>query len=106
MWEIRDHIYNPYIKSKTVFFLICIVCNSRKKCHSVSVFKKFEVLHFFHILKYKAAIYVNNVFSNLFPTNVSSHFTHIYNVYSTQHKIHMFNTQEQRQNVCVLDIYV
>ena len=46
-------------------------------CHSADIFKKLEVLPLFHLVKYKTAIFMYNVFYDLVPTNILSHFTHI-----------------------------
>ena len=68
-----------------------IVCKSSYLCHSADLFKKLEVLSLFHLVKYKTAIFMYKVFYNLVPANILSHFTHIYNVYSTR----------QYKNLCV-----
>ena len=77
-----DHIYNPYIESKKR--AMRIVCKSSYLCHSADLFKKFEVLPLFHLVKYKTAIFIYKVFYNLVPANILSHFTHVSNVYSTR----------------------
>ena len=46
-------------------------------CHSADIFRKLEVLPLFHLVKYKTAIFIYNVFYYLVPTNILSHFNHI-----------------------------
>ena len=38
---------------------------------------KLEILPLFHLVRYKAAIFLHNEFYYLVPTNILSHFTHI-----------------------------
>ena len=61
-----------------------IVCKSSYLCHSADLFKKLEVLSLFHLVIYKTTIFMDKVLNNLVPANISSHFTHISNVYSTR----------------------
>ena len=64
---------------------------------------KLEVLPLFHLVKYKTAIFMYKVFYNIVPANILSHFTHIFNVYSTrQHKnlyVHYARTKHMQMNV-------
>ena len=46
-------------------------------CHSADIFKKLEVLPLFHLVKYKTAIFMYNVFYDLVNTNILSHFSHV-----------------------------
>ena len=92
----RSYLQSIYIKQTMA---IRIVCKSSYLCHPADLFKKIEVLPLFHLVKYKAAIFMYKVFYNLVPTNILSHFTHISIVYSTrQHKIYMLIMQEENIN--------
>ena len=54
-----------------------LCCKSSYLCRSADIFKKLEVLPLFHLVRYKAAIFLHNEFYYLVPTNILSHFTHI-----------------------------
>ena len=92
------HICNPYIKRA-----IHIVCKSSYLCHSAELLRKLEVLPLFHIVKYKTEIFMCEVFYDLVPANILSHFTHISNVYSTrQHKnLYVHYARTKHEQMCV-----
>ena len=106
VWEntYRTYLQSLYEKQKMA---IRIACRSSYLCHSAELLMKLEVLPLFHLIKYKTAIYMYKVFNNLVPANISSHFTHISNVYIRQDniEINMFIMHEQSISKCVLNMW-
>ena len=85
-----------------------IECESSYLYHSADLFKKLEVLSLVHLVRYKTAIFMPKVFHDLVPANISSHFTHISNVYSTRQYKNLYDhyARTKLKQMCVEHIGV
>ena len=103
--EVWGDTYRSYLQSlfKSKRRAIRIVCKSSYLCHSARLLRKLEVLPLFYLINYKTVIFMYNVFYYIFPTNISSSFTHISIVYlPEQHRnVYVHCTTARHEQMCV-----
>ena len=55
-------VFHNLVPTNILSHFTHIVCKSSYLCHSTDMFKKLEVLPLFHLVKYKTAMFIYNVF--------------------------------------------